>query len=88
MLHGAVETGPTLGCKPARDFAPHPTSQHETQGQCLHPCCVSTEAAALPGVVRPYAALCVEGDAFPISDGKVLTGIAIAPLTGPPKLPA
>jgi hypothetical protein len=88
MLHGAAGTGLTVGCKPAaREFAQHPASQHEHE-QCLHPCCVSTTAAALPGVVTPYAVVRIESDAFPISGGKVLTGIAIAPPTGPPKLSA
>jgi hypothetical protein len=39
-------------------------------------------------VVRPYLALRIESDAFPIPDRKLLTGIAVAPLTGPPKLSA
>jgi hypothetical protein len=89
MLQAAVGPGPTLDCKPtASELTHHHSSPHETHDQRLHRCCVSTTAAAPVEVVRPYAALRVESDAFPISNGKVLTGIAIAPLTGPPKLSA
>src|SRR5947209_49306 len=42
-------------CPVASEFARHPASQHETDGKCIHPCCVSTATAALVGVVRPYA---------------------------------
>jgi hypothetical protein len=77
------------GCGPvASEFIRHPASQREAHDQCLHPCCVSATTATLVEVVRPYLALRVESDAFPIPDGKLLTGIAVAPLTGPPKLSA
>ncbi len=76
-------------CGPeASEFTQHPVSPHETDGKCIHPCCVSMTTAASVGVVRPYVALRIERDAFPIPDGKLLTGIAVAPLTGPPKLSA
>lgn len=89
-LHQAVSGGqPVPGCGPAAsEFTQHPASQHETHDKCIHPCCVSTSTAILAGMVRPYAVAPVERDAFPIPDGEVLTGIAVAPLTGPPKLSA
>jgi len=87
-LHESASGGQFIsGCgRVASEFTRHPASQRETHDQCLHPCCVSTTTATLVEVVRPYLALRIESDAFPIPDGKLLTGIAVAPLTGPPKL--
>jgi len=89
-LHETVSGGePVSGWGPvASEFTQHPASQHETHDKCIHPCCVSTSTAILAGVVRLYAVARVERDAFPIPDGEVLTGIAVVPLTGPPKLSA
>ncbi len=72
----------------ASEFTRHPASDHETDGKCIHPCCASTAPAALVGIARPYVALRGASNAFRIPDGKVLAGIAVAPLTGPPKLSA
>jgi hypothetical protein len=89
-LHESDSGGQFIsGCGPvASEFTRHPAPQHETHDQCLHPCCVSATTATLVEVARPYLALRIESDAIPIPDGKLLTGIAVTPLTGPPKLSA
>jgi hypothetical protein len=89
-LHESASGGQFIsGCGPvASEFTRHPASQRETHDQCFHPGCASTTTATLVEVVRPYLALRIQSDAFPIPDGKFLTGIAVAPLTGPPKLSA
>jgi hypothetical protein len=87
-LHESVQGDELVsGCAPlASKFAQHPASQHETHDKCIHPCCASTATATLVAVFRTDVAMRVERDAFPIPSGEVLTGIVIAPLTGPPKL--
>jgi hypothetical protein len=78
-----------FGFNPPAERSTHqPASQRETPDKCVHPCCLSTTTAALVGVLQPHVALRIDSNAFPIPAGKVLTGIAVAPPTGPPKLSA
>ncbi|RBP16809.1 hypothetical protein DFR50_10486 [Roseiarcus fermentans] len=86
MLRVAIGPELTTGCKPAAtELARRPAPHRDTRDQCPQACCVSTTSAALPGVATAHAASPVASEALAISDGKIPTGIAIAPLTGPPK---
>jgi hypothetical protein len=76
-------------CRPvAAEFIKHSAPHHETDGECVHPCCIASATAALAEVLRPYVAPRVTHTSFPILGDHLRTGIAIAPLTGPPKLSA
>ena len=67
------------------EITKHSTSHHETDGKCVCPCCLAPAVATLIDGVWPNVALRSELNAFPISNGKVPTGFALIPLTGPPK---
>jgi hypothetical protein len=57
---------------------------HPFEGKCSHPCC-SSPSVVLVSVERPIAALSAQSVAFAFPTDEFLTGIAVAPLTGPPR---
>jgi len=76
-----------LRCDPVSgQFAKHPGHRHGTDGDCGHSCCLSSASATLAGAVRLSVPSEIYSAAFSSLNEKVLIGIAIPPLTGPPKL--
>jgi hypothetical protein len=87
-LRESVHSGFVVShCDPVMGHSARDVTHHDgTDGTCDQPCSLSPASAMLVGIVRPNVPLNFESAAFPFPQDEFLTGISVAPPTGPPKL--